>query len=215
MEPKFQTSFIPKKQISIGSDALLPPIRGTGILSFLATIIFVVTLVAMGGMYGYKIILNKQVVQADSDLASSRASFEPDTINNLIDVSSRIMSAQQLLKNHVVLSELFNVLQSLTVKKVKFSNFSFKKQNNLSVVSMDGEAQSYNALAAQADVFSKSEFIKNPVFSDFALSETGMVTVKFTATIDPSLISYKRLVDSVASPTPESTESTEEDNQTP
>jgi hypothetical protein len=191
MEPKFQTSFIPKRPMD-GSSASspLPPIRSTGIIAKFANFIFVITLLVYGGLFGYKYLLNNQIKQADADLVASRAAFEPDTIKSLIDASTRIMSVKKLITNHVVVSELFNELQGMTVRKVRFSNFSYSMKGNDLVVNMDGEALGYNALASQGLVFSESPFIAEPVFSDFSLGETGTVMFKFQAVVNPNLVTY-------------------------
>jgi len=59
---------------------------------------------------------------------------------------------------------------------------------------MDVEAQSYNALAEQSDIFAKDTFLKNPQFFGFDLAENGNIKAKFTATVDPTLISYQKKI---------------------
>jgi hypothetical protein len=215
MEPKFQTSFIPKKVLTGGSGGVLPVIPSTNIFSTIASTLFVVTLVVSAGVYGYTIFLKQQIAQADRDLVASRAAFEPETLHNLITVSSRIMSAQTLLNQHVVISALFNLLEATTVKKVKFSNFSYQLKNNVPSISMEIDSEGYNALAYQSQIFSQNPYIKNPSFSNFELGDNGTVKAKFQATLDPSLISYKHIMESLQSQQSQSvTPSVPQDTQT-
>ena len=55
--------------------------------------------------------------------------------------------------------------------------------------------QTYNALAQQEAIFKENEFFINPEFMNFNLTENGMVGVDFASKIDPSLISYKKAVE--------------------
>ena len=66
-----------------------------------------------------------------------------------------------------------------------------------------GEALNYNSLTGQSDSFGQEKAFMNINFSDFGLSDQGMVTYKFNADIDPSIISYKKSVETAStSPNP-------------
>ncbi len=184
-----------------GSGGVLPTIPTTNIFSTIATTLFVVTILLSAGVYGYTLFLKQQIAQADRDLSASRTTFEPETLHNLITVSSRIMSAQTLLEQHSVVSELFRLLETTTVKKVKFSNFSYQVKNNIPSISMEVDAEGYNALAYQSQIFNQNPYIKSPSFSNFELGENGTVKAKFQAMIDPSLVSYKRIMDALSAQT--------------
>ena len=195
MEPKFQSSFIPKKPIgSTGTTSSVSVIRSTNIFSVMATVVFLVTLATSVGLFIYKNVLTDQIAQADKDITANRAAFQPEKIQQLVDANSRITASGTLLEKHVVVSKLLGLLQQLTLKKMHVSQFDYSNKNGASLLNLVGEVQTYNALAEQQDVFSKSEFIKNPVFSNFNLGDNGYITIAFSATIDPTLISYKRAI---------------------
>lgn len=199
MEPKFQSSFIPKKPVVSGAQpAFVRPTASVttrvNIFNLIAEVVFGLTILVLGGLFAYKQILTSQISQADKDLTAARAAIQPEAIQSLINASNRISSAKKLLNNHVVISELFALLQSLTVQKMRFNNFSYTYKDSGMMVTMDGEAQNYNALAEQARLFGQNDFIKNPVFTDFDLADNGHVTAKFTAMIDPTLVSYRNAV---------------------
>ncbi len=88
------------------------------------------------------------------------------------------------------------MLQNLTVKKIRFTDVEYTgaTKDNPPALIAEGEAATYNALAEQQDIFAKNEFLKNPQFSNFNLNENGNVVMKFSATIVPSAVSYKNLV---------------------
>jgi hypothetical protein len=198
MEPKFQTSFIPKAPVTTGAGTTIAPLHRTNIFSAISTGVFILTLLASGGAFAYKKYLAAQVSQASTDLAAAHDAFQPEKIQEFVDISSRLSAAKTLLEKHVVVSQMFKLLQSLTLSKVRIRNFSYQVDQGVIGVTMDGEAQSYDALAQQASVFSQNAFIKNPDFSNFSLADNGTITFKATATVDPTLVSYKKAIEAMA-----------------
>lgn len=199
MEPKFNTSFIPKKPIVDTPAPAEFHKKGTkNIFDILATVAFMITLLASGGLFVYKNVLISQIAQADKDVNAARSAFDTTKIQDLLDANSRIMATKNLLEKHIAVSELLLLLQSLTVKKMRFSKFIYDNKNGSPTLSLDSEVQSYNALAQQSDIFSKSEFIKNQQFSNFNLSDNGFIKVKFFAGLDSTLTSYKKAVEAVS-----------------
>lgn len=196
MDPKFQTSFIPQKPIVTGSNfsPSSPGFRSINIFNIIATVAFVACFLAYGGIFAYKQVLNGQIKEADGKLKVAKNAFEPEKIYELIDASNRIESTRKLLEDHVAVSQLFDLLQNETLARVQFDNFTYNKKDTNLIITMDGKADGYNTIAAQSTIFSESKFIKDAVFSDFDLSQTGNVTFKLTAVIDSSLVSYKNAI---------------------
>ena len=197
MEPKFQTSFIPKKPIGLGTGSGISVIRSTNIFSVVATVLFLVTILTSGGLFFYKNLLTNQIKEADKNIISARDAFEPEKIKELVDVNTRIVSAKKLLSSHVVVSKLFILMENLTIKKMRFTEFNYVNKDNSHTLSITGEVQTYNALAEQQDIFLKNDFIKNPVFSNFNLGDNGYILVNFSAQIDSGLISYKKSIEAI------------------
>ncbi len=195
MEPKFQTSFIPKKPISSPDGAGMTVTRRTNIFSIVATVVFVMTALVSLAMFLYKNILNDQIKQADASVAQARLAYEPEIIQDLIDVSTKIKSSEELLESHVVASEVLNLLEELTVRRMRFDEFAYKNSGlGLPEVKMRGEVQSYNALAQQQEIFFSNDYLKDPKFSGMSLTENGFINVNFETKLDPSLVSYKQAV---------------------
>jgi hypothetical protein len=197
MEPKFQTSFIPKRPIGSSQNSGTDTIRSTNIFSVVATIVFIVTILVSIGLFFYKNILTNQIANADKSIVAARADFEPEKIQELIDANARIASVKNLLENHIVVSKVLVLMQDLTVRKMRFTELDYVNKNNDPTININGEIQTYNALAEQQNVFLNNEFMKDPVFSDFNLGDNGYLSVKFSSKLDPSLVSYKKMVESI------------------
>lgn len=198
MEPTFQTSFIPKKPIVTdqGGNSSFNVVRETNIFSVVSTILFLVTLLVSGALFGYKIILNKQIAKFDAEIISAQESFQLEKIKELINANDRIASSKILLEQHVTLSKLLYLFQDLTVKRVRIQKLTYSTKSGAPTVSISGQALNYNALADQANIFSKNDYLKNGQFSNFVLENNGNVKADYVATIDTSLVSYKKAIDS-------------------
>lgn len=198
MDTKFQTSFIPKKPIIDTPGSSYQRAASVNVISVVANIIFAITLVVTGGAFLYKNFLINQVKEAGVELEAARSAFETEKIQDLLDVSKRFSATKNILENHIVVSELLILLQTSTVKTMSFNNFSYQNKNKEITLTMIAEAQSFNAIAQQADIFSKTNFIKDINFSNFVLSDNGMIKMSFSAMVSPELISYKKVIESLS-----------------
>ncbi len=199
MDPKFQTSFIPKKPMT---ETTYRSSAGISLFLLLSIIIFLVTLGVSGYVYLEKQSLVKNIISEQDLIKQNKGSFDSDTIESIVTLDSRIVTANQILANHVAVSPIFNFLSQRTLKNVRFKNFNFtnniKSQSgsNGIGISMSGTAQSWETLASQADEFGKPDWrkiIHEPKISSFSLNPDGSVSFIFSALIDPQFISYENI----------------------
>ncbi len=196
MDPRFQSSFIPKKPI-VSAGTRAP--STINLFSLLATVIFIVAIALSVGVYFYRGVLEKQIASSAASLDRARAAFEPDTINQIIRLDTRIETGKSLLKSHVAVTPLFDFLSAATLKSVRFRdfNFSYLAPDKIGVT-MKGQAASYAAVALESDLLNSKKQLKNTILSDMALDAQGTVTFGVSTTIDPSLLSYAPTVTSAA-----------------
>lgn len=207
MEPKFQSSFIPKGPIATSSSIARVQTGQKSILGFIATIIFVMAIIAAALVFGYNKYLSYQIGQMGSDLEAARANIEPEAIQELVRLDGRINSTNALLSKHTTLTPLLELLEDYTVSSLRFTSFTLLPTDDGLRLSMEGEARNYSTIAQQEEVFSSRTLLKDQNFSELALDDVGNVTFTFTAIIDPSLISYQRSIESSPLPPAVSTTS--------
>ncbi len=195
MQPTFQTSFIPKKSIINEPGHSSNVVRDINIISIISNTIFVISLATFGGLFLYKMILLSQISKADEDLKKAKAVYQVEKVQELVDVDAKITSARRIINNHVSTSEILYLMQDLIVKKVRLTKLSYNKQNNIPTLTMAGEAQTYNAVVEQSNIFSQNPYIVNPTFGDFSLQDNGNVKITFTSGIDTTVISYMKAED--------------------
>ncbi|OHA92497.1 MAG: hypothetical protein A2665_02580 [Candidatus Zambryskibacteria bacterium RIFCSPHIGHO2_01_FULL_46_30] len=204
MGPNFQSSFIPKGPISsaIPGAPMGRKTQEKSLFSFLAWIIFNISVVLALGMFGYKFYLKYSIDQMGVDLENARATLQSEVISELTRLNNRITSSRELILAHQNLSSLFAFLEVSTPRTVRFSDFRYSMTQQGLELAMVGEARGYAALALQAEIFDKSPYFKDSIFSDLRLNTKGDVTFAFKATVDPSLVSYEREVERLGAPAP-------------
>ncbi len=190
METKFQTSFIPKTTLEPVTGGEKKPL---GLLMFVATIIFFISILIGAGVFGWGKYLESQKVKMKSDLDRNIKAFEPQTLQEYVRLNTRINAAQQLLAKHVAVSYIFDFLSETTLQSVSFDDFNYGiAANGSATLGLSGTARSYNAVAYQSEVFGKERALENPIFSNLDLDSAGNVTFSFTTDVNPGFIAYTR-----------------------
>lgn len=198
MEPKFQSSFIPKKPV-VDSPKMLGPVhKNANIFSVLATFMFLAAFFSVFGVFGYQKYIERQISDQDKKLLDARNAFDEAKIQNLIEASARLESISTLLNNHVAVSQILTMLQKLTLKNVRFTGLSFQNNAGKNVLYADVEAMSYNSIADQRNQLVNTQELSDVRFSNFTLNDKGMVQAKLSAVVLPKLISYKDYVGSTS-----------------
>ncbi len=201
MEPKFQSSFIPKGPLATSSSASpIKAVRKGGLFSFVSLIIFVISLLLAVAVLGYKFYVKASINRMSQEIEVSRGDLVPNSANDFIRLNDRLISTQTLLDNHIAVSPLFDFLEATTLKSVRFDDFVYNTTPAGIELTMRGQARGYAAVALQSDVFNKSPFFIEPVFSDLRLNESGNVVFTFKALISPSFVSYKKQIENEAVP---------------
>lgn len=198
METNFQTSFIPKKvAFSQGGGHSR---SGASLIMVIASLLFVLSIAGAVFTFIAKTVLIKSQEQLKIDLAESEKRFNVPLITLLTRANAKIDLANQLLKNHISVSEVFNIISNLTIDGVRFSSFEFLAVDKAYKINMKGIADSFNSVAFQSDVFGSSQkygtnkVIKNPVLSDLSVDKDGNVIFNFSAEMAQPDISYERVL---------------------
>lgn len=194
MEQNFQTSFIPKKSI-VKERAISAP--SVGIVSIISLFAFFAILVGTGALYFYKGVLEKNIVEMKSTLEKTQNRLEPATLAELSALDNRLIAATKILENHVAVTPIFEVLQSITMKTVRFTSFDYAlptESSPLVSVKLSGVAIGYRSVALQADLFAKNENFIDPIFSNLQLDDKGNVIFDLTFSVDSGFINYKQSV---------------------
>ena len=201
MEQDFQTSFIPKKPM-IDSRAVAP--RPVGILTIACAFIFFAILLSTGALYFYKAILANNITQMEKDLNLAQSRFEPSKITQLQSLDKRLRAANEVLSKHVAISPIFQTLQDVTMKTIRYTKFDYtfdEGTNSMVLVKMSGIAVGYRSIALQADLFTQNKSLIDPIFSNLSLDNTGNVLFDLNFSVDPSFVNYEQMLKTTAGTT--------------
>jgi hypothetical protein len=216
METKFQTSFIPKKALTVtptGVPNEKPRRYTSSLFMLIAILLFVVSMGGLGGAYAWKNYLKNSQQSLKSELVKREKQFNLDTIDRLKQADSKITIISDLVNNHVAFSEIFDIVARIAIEKVKFNSMEVvapQKDGDSASIAITGEGTSLMAVAFQSDVLSQLEqyglrkIIKNPMLTNPTVSDANKVTFNFSAQIDPIYLTYKHalgLIDPEASST--------------
>ena len=198
MDTKFQTSFIPKKPM-MQQDARV----GSSVSIFLviSIIIFLISLALGGWVFWQKKLLVENIKTEQQIINENKEGLLRDsvTVESIVELNSRIEVSKGLLDKHVTIYPIFDFLKSVTLRNVRFTNFSFSGSSKDSSgqsrigVSMSGQAKNWKTIASQADEFGRAvwkDIIKEPKISGLGLNQDGSVSFVFSAFIAPDFISY-------------------------
>lgn len=201
METKFQTSFIPKKPLVI--EQKIHTSSGISIFMVISSLIFIGSIVWAGFTFVWKDVLLKSQADYKIRLADSEKRFDTSLIEDLKKANVKIDLGRQLIKNHLDVTEIFNIVSLLTIEGVRFNSLEFTTPANASdgiKINMRGVATSFSAIAFQSDVFGKSQkygtnkILKNPVLSDLSPDINGNVGFTFSTTVNPEDLLYTKIL---------------------
>ncbi len=198
MDSQFQSSFIPKKPL-IGSDVQQRH-EPVNFFALIGLVIFILSIAAAVGSFFWVRILQKQLVDNQAALKTTREAFDPALIDEIKVVSNRINTAKGILTNHIALSSFFQLVQSVTLKNVRFNSLSYAYDPKGVKVTMTGEADSFVSVALQSDVLNQNKLIINPVIGGLSLLDNGHVSFQFTGDVSPTIVLRENATTTAAAP---------------
>lgn len=190
MDKSFQTSFIPKKPLTVNGN--YSEDNSLSIFSFVAMFLFAASMLSLGGVFLYKVYLSKQKSEAEKTLISIKNDFEPNTIKELELFDKRTNASKLVLANHTVMSPFFDTLSKSTITAIQYTKFSIDMGEKDIVVNMSGVTRNYKYIALQSQIFNNSSnvFFKNVVFSNLVKDKNNKITFNVSFSVSPSLFSY-------------------------
>jgi hypothetical protein len=181
----------------------------------IAVFLFVLSLAGAGFVYLWEGVLISAQEGYRSDLNKSKNQFNPGLIEELKRANTKIDLSKELLKNHLAMSEIFDIVSKLTIESVRFKSLEVSLPVNTKdslKLSLRGEGASFKAIAFQSDVLGQSaqygenKLIKNPILSDLTVDANGRVAFNLTAQLSPTDISYEKVLSASLGNTVEPTE---------
>lgn len=189
METNITSSFIPTDATSLSNQ------RGSGSALYdVVLLISIVLLVASGalavGVFLYSQYLTADVVSKKAQVDTAQKAFQPARMQEITRLDDRMRAADVVLGSHLALSAFFRLLEQATLESVSFKTLQLEASDPKAIsIKMTGVAQSVNAVALQADTFTKTGALTSPLFSNIARREGG-VHFDFSALLNVDAVRY-------------------------
>lgn len=153
---------LPKRQFAVGW-----PWR----LLLLSVVVLGLTVFVWAGLnFGYKPFLISQINKLDKEISDLGKVISPEDQENLLIFYSQIANLSQILKNHIVSSKVFPLLEQITNQKVYYNKFDLSLLDR--GLSLEGQAQSLETLAQQLESFRETPEIERIAVKEAKLSGT-------------------------------------------
>lgn len=190
MQERVKTSFIPKASLKVERSESVR--RSTfGVVNAIAAIILIAAIIAAGGVFFFEQFTKSSIENKRESLDRARAAFQPATIRELSRLDSRLLVGSTLLSSHTAPSVLFDFIERETLTSIRFRDFSYGEAGPGRVLlTMSGEARSFNAVALQSDAFGESNLFSEVIFENLNIDSTGNVVFDFSAVVNTSEIAY-------------------------
>lgn len=190
MPDRVKTSFIPKQSLKVERTASVQTAT-FGVVNTVSAVVLIAAILAAGGLFFFEQYTKSAITGKRESLERARAAFQPETIRELARLDARLLAGSALLAQHVAPSALFDFLERETLASVRFSTFSYGEAGPGRVVlSMEGEARSFNAVALQSDAFGASAVFSDVLFENLNINAVGNVTFNFSAVVNTSELAY-------------------------
>ncbi|MES2225679.1 MAG: hypothetical protein V4480_02620 [Patescibacteria group bacterium] len=187
LSPGIPTSFVPKQPVQPSAGRAF---RGGNNLFFLASLgVLGIVALMCAGVFIYQRYLAGTLAAKEQQLTAAQSHVDQNTIEDFVRLRDRLSSGKDLLTNHVMLSQFFDTLETLTLANVRFNDMKLiVAGDHTAQIEVDGTAKNFNTLAAQSNAFATEKRIKRAIFSGITLTEAKLVKFKLTADIDPRLV---------------------------
>jgi len=164
-------------------------------------LLFVLSIVAGGGIYFYSKLLATNIDTMKESLAAAEDRIEQGFIVELQDLDKRLRNANQLLSQHIALSPFFRLLEEDTLKSIQYDSFAFSFQEGRPVAAITGKAREYRTIAEQSINFGENPLIQTHVFSNFTLTPESRVSFSLKIVPTDDLYFFERSLGRVADTT--------------
>jgi hypothetical protein len=164
MDKSFQTSFIPQQPL-LKVEGLKRRKEVINIALVIALVIFFVTLTLAGGIYFWRVILERRIADETQQLAAVENTLDVDLVARMKRAEIRLTNARQLLANHGAFSVVLDFLEQTTSKDVGLTSLSYADGLDGPSVTLAGDAPSYESVYFQLETWRGMKPFATEVFS--------------------------------------------------
>lgn len=166
-----------------------------GIIDKIATMIFVIALVAWGGLFGYQKYVEASITSVEKEIIDIRKRVDSSRVDQFRALGRQVDASKRLLAEHISPTPLFEALEQYTVPSVQLGEFRFTVMPSGLEVEIAGAAENFAAVEQQEKVLLQAKDFRNPVVTEVSVAgEGGGAVFKATFIIPKEFVLYTELV---------------------
>lgn len=162
------TSFIPQRPT--GGKIKSRGVRKIYLLAMIAYILFFATVLAAGGVFFFKLAVEKDLAAQQKNLATEKSKFNQSDIVNVIEMNKRLTMAKDRMDKHISVLSILEALEHSAIQTVNFDSFDYKRPNDAApVVTFSGTSDTFDSLLFQREVLQSNPILASAAFSGITL----------------------------------------------
>lgn len=165
-------------------------VQQSGALLFnLSLVLFLVALVAFGGLFFYRRALETTRAEWADQVKKREADFNAEGgVGRLLDTANALAVTRELIAKHVFPSNIFKLLEEVTLPRVQFSSFSYARDSRK--VDLAGVAASYKTVADEVRILEAHPQIEKVDFGGLFVNDKGLINFRLAVVFKPSLLGF-------------------------
>ena len=147
--------------------------------------LILVTIICFG-LWGYKIYLSHDIEESIIEIEDLQNQRDLEMEASFADLKIKIEDFKKISDVHVYPSKIFEILEELTIRQIKFIGF---EANLLEArITLETESVDYKTLAEQIVVFEDDSRIKKVDLSGVKLNDSGKINSNLKIEINPDFL---------------------------
>lgn len=190
----FDTSFIPQRPAVKLEPAFRPRVEFNLAMAIALALLFAV-IAASGGMYFWRISIEKNIAEKEASLASMAGKIDMQALRELELVAARLSTGRKLLENHYAFSSFLDLLEKTSLRSITITKLEYTIKEGVPAVQMSMSAPNYMSVYVQEETWKHVESAKKVVVSDVSLDQsTGRVNFNVRVVLAPAALQYSELL---------------------
>ena len=179
-----KSGYIPGKEI-------LPSGVPLKFLAFSFFLFLLTGLIYFGLSVGYKAFLNGEIKNLEASLEELRFEVPLEEQEELVRFFSQVANMKEALDDHIIVSNLFRVLEENTHSQTAFVNMELSTVERK--VSLDGITVDYDTLVSQLTIFESVPEIEKVILEN-SQRNGNVVSFRVTLTVDKDLFDFEEQI---------------------
>lgn len=190
----FDTSFIPQRPAVRVEPAFRPRVE-FNLAMVIALALILGVLAASGGMYYWRVTVEKRIAIKEADLAAKANKINMPALLELQRVEARLSAGKRLLLDHTAFSAFLDFLEEKSLFSVGVEEVEYLVNEGNPTVNVSYIAPNYAAVYLQERTFRDSSFVRDASIHDMNIEPLlGHVRFRIKATLTSDAIKYVELL---------------------